>query len=436
MILKQDKVKPQKEKTKEHGGMLGTALEILEKAFDRIELDEGLRAIIRQSERELIVSVPINRDDGSVSVFTGYRVQHSSARGPCKGGIRYHPGVELDEVRAMALLMSLKCAVAKLPFGGAKGGISVNPSELSQNELERLTRRYAAMIMPIIGGKRDISAPDVNTNPQTMAWFMDTISTLQQRMVPEIVTGKPLSLGGSQGRFEATGRGVAIAVVESLNRMGLDSVGATVAVQGYGKVGRHAAAILLNEFGSNVVAVSDVSGGLYATQGLDLELINDFLDNEPNSLFDDIKSNERFERVSNEELLTLDVDVLIPAAIENQITERNANDVQARLIVEGANGPTSYSADEILDDRGIIVVPDILANVGGVICSYYEWVQDLQSFFWDLEEVRKKLSKTMQIAFNEVWSFAEEQKVDLRAAAYMLAIKRIAEAIQYRGLFP
>jgi len=436
MILKQDKVKPQKDKTKEHGGMLGTALWILEKAFDRIELDEGLRAIIRQSERELIVSVPINRDDGSVSVFTGYRVQHSSARGPCKGGIRYHPGVELDEVRAMALLMSLKCAVAKLPFGGAKGGISVNPSELSQNELERLTRRYAAMIMPIIGGKRDISAPDVNTNPQTMAWFMDTISTLQQRMVPEIVTGKPLSLGGSQGRFEATGRGVAIAVVESLNRMGLDSVGATVAVQGYGKVGRHAAAILLNEFGSNVVAVSDVSGGLYATQGLDLELINDFLDNEPNSLFDDIKSNERFERVSNEELLTLDVDVLIPAAIENQITERNANDVQARLIVEGANGPTSYSADEILDDRGIIVVPDILANVGGVICSYYEWVQDLQSFFWDLDEVRKNLSKTMQIAFNEVWSFAEEQKVDLRAAAYMLAIKRIAEAIQYRGLFP
>ena len=436
MTLKQEIISEKKDKQQEHSGILGTALGILENAFDRIELEEDLRAIIRQSERELIVSLPIYRDNGSISVFTGYRVQHSSARGPCKGGIRFHPGVDLDEVRALALLMTLKCAVAKIPYGGAKGGVSVNPAELSQNELERLTRRYAAMIMPIIGGKRDIPAPDVNTNPQTMAWFMDTISTLQQRITPEIVTGKPISLGGSQGRFEATGRGVAISAVEGLNRMGLDSVGATVAVQGYGNVGRYASKILAEEFGSKVLAVSDVSGGLHNPQGLDLISINDSLDKQAGILFDDFELNGRVDRITNEELLTLKVDVLIPAAIENQITERNADDIQARLIVEGANGPTSFEADEILGDRGIMVVPDILANAGGVIGSYYEWVQDLQSFFWDLDEVRVNLSKTMKIAFNEVWSFAEEQKVDLRAAAYMLAIKRIAEAIQYRGLFP
>jgi glutamate dehydrogenase (NAD(P)+) len=418
------------------GGMLETALAQLDEAFERLELDAGLRAIMRQPERELIVSVPIRRDDGTISVYTGYRVQHSSARGPCKGGIRFHPVVDLDEVRALALLMTLKCAVVNLPYGGAKGGVSVDPTALSDAELERLTRRYAAMIMPILGGKRDIPAPDVNTNPRTMAWFMDTASALLGELTPEITTGKPVGLGGSQGRVEATGRGVAIATVEMLKRLKRDPRDMRVAVQGYGNVGLHAADILENEYGCSVVAVSDVTGGLIAPKGLPLPALNDYLTRNPGCLFDGYTTNGRMTRIGNDELLTLDVDVLIPAAIENQITSRNAYDIKASIVVEGANGPTTFEADAILRERGIHVVPDILANAGGVICSYLEWVQDLQWLFWEVNEVRSKLQAMMERAFEEVWALALKDETDMRSAAYLLAVQRVAEAIERRGLFP
>ena len=418
------------------GGMLATAMTQLDGAFDLLALDEGLRALIRQPERELTVSVPIRRDDGAISTYTGFRVQHSSARGPCKGGIRFHPVVDLNEVRALALLMTLKCAVANLPYGGAKGGISIDPAGLSVYELERLTRRYAVMIMPILGGKRDIPAPDVNTNPQIMAWFMDTVSMIQGHMAPESITGKPLELGGSQGRMEATGRGVAIAAVEMLRRLERDPRDTRVAVQGYGNVGFNAARILAQEHGCRIVAVSDVSGGLYNPKGLPLSSLDEYTLHNPGNLLSDFTTNGHVDRISNEELFTLDVDVLIPAAIQDQITVKNANLIRAHVLVEGANGPTTFEADAILRDRGIHVVPDILANAGGVIVSYLEWVQDLQWFFLEVGEVRTRLNDMMQRAFEEVWSLAERRQIDLRSAAYLLAVQRVAEAIKQRGIFP
>jgi len=422
--------------TRRRGDMLGTALAQLEAAFETLELNEGLRAIIRQSERELTVAVPIVRDDGSVSVFTGYRVQHSSARGPCKGGIRFHPIVDLNEVRALALLMTLKCAVANLPFGGAKGGVAVSPAELSEAELERLTRRYASMILPILGGRRDIPAPDVNTDARTMAWFMDTVSALSGHSIPEITTGKPISLGGSQGREEATGRGVAIASVEMLRRLGLTPAGASVAIQGFGNVGKFAASILAGEHGCRVVAVSDESAGYYAGDGLDLASLQNYVLLKPGGLLSGYPHASEVEDISNEELLGLEVDLLIPAAIEGQIRLDNAETVRARAVVEGANGPTSFEADQVLRRRGIPVVPDIVANAGGVIVSYFEWVQDLQSFFWDIAEVRSKLHTWMTKMFDEVWSLSQTRQSDMRTAAYTLAVERVAYAIQQRGLFP
>jgi glutamate dehydrogenase (NAD(P)+) len=416
--------------------MLETALTQLNNAFELLFLDEGLRALIRQPERELTVAVPIRRDSGTLSIYTGYRVQHSSARGPCKGGIRFHPVVDLNEVRGLALLMTLKCTVANLPYGGAKGGISVDPAELSNYELERLTRRYAAMIMPILGGKRDIPAPDVNTNPQIMAWFMDTVSMMQGHLAPEVTTGKPVGLGGSQGRVEATGRGVAIATVEMLRRLGREPTDTRVAVQGYGNVGFHAARILAQEHGCRIVGVSDVSGGLYDPSGLPLTSLNDFVGHNPGNLLSGYVTNGRVDRISNEELLTLDVDVLIPAAIENQITNRNADLIQAQVLVEGANGPTTFEADATLRDRGIHVVPDILANAGGVIVSYLEWVQDLQWFFLESSEVQARLHDVMQRSFEEVWALADRRQIDLRSAAYLLAVQRVADAISLRGIFP
>jgi glutamate dehydrogenase (NAD(P)+) len=416
--------------------MLETALTQLNNAFELLFLDEGLRALIRQPERELTVAVPIRRDSGTLSIYTGYRVQHSSARGPCKGGIRFHPVVDLNEVRGLALLMTLKCTVANLPYGGAKGGISVDPAELSNYELERLTRRYAAMIMPILGGKRDIPAPDVNTNPQIMAWFMDTVSMMQGHLAPEVTTGKPVGLGGSQGRVEATGRGVAIATVEMLRRLGREPTDTRVAVQGYGNVGFHAARILAQEHGCRIVGVSDVSGGLYDPSGLPLTSLNDFVAHNPGNLLSGYVTNGRVDRISNEELLTLDVDVLIPAAIENQITNRNADLIQAQVLVEGANGPTTFEADATLRDRGIHVVPDILANAGGVIVSYLEWVQDLQWFFLESSEVQARLHDVMQRSFEEVWALADRRQIDLRSAAYLLAVQRVADAISLRGIFP
>ncbi len=416
--------------------ILTTALSQLSIAFDRLKLTDGLRAIIQQPERELTVALPIVMDDGSINVYTGYRIQHSSARGPCKGGIRYHVRVDMDEVRGLAMLMTLKCAVADIPFGGAKGGIAVNPAMLSERELERLTRRYAAMILPLLGGKRDIPAPDVNTSEQTMAWLMDTITMLQGHAAPEITTGKPVALGGSAGRTEATGRGVALATIETLKRQQRNPQGLRVAVQGFGNVGQYAANILASEFGCKIVAIGDESDALYNSNGLDLAGLTAYTRTSPRHLIKGYASNGSVDHITNDELLTLDVDVLIPAAIENQITARNADQVRASVIVEGANGPTTFEADQILHKRGVVIVPDILANAGGVIVSYFEWVQDLQSYFWGIEDVRAQLGTAMNRAFENVWSQAQERKVDLRTTAYMLAVHRVATAIQQRGLFP
>jgi glutamate dehydrogenase (NAD(P)+) len=412
--------------------MLATALALFDTAFERLELDEGIASIIRQTELELTVTIPIMGDDGHIKTFKGYRVQHSTARGPSKGGIRYHPNVDIDEVRALAMLMTLKCAAVNLPFGGAKGGISIDPSQLSMHELERLTRRFAKMIAPILGGKRDIPAPDMNTNEQTMAWFMDEISARQGYYSPEITTGKPIILGGSEGRTEATGRGVSIATVEVLRKLGLDPEGARVVVQGFGNVAYYAANILATEYGCKIIAVSDVTDAIYNPDGLDLDSINDYIRHSPGHLLKGYQGD--VEHITNAELLTLDCDVLAPCAIENQITEKNAHAIKARVIVEGANGPTTFEADAILQERGIVVVPDILANAGGVIVSYFEWVQDLQFYFWEIEEVRAQLHKKMSQSFEQAWEIKVARDIDLRSAVYLVAVERVASAIQKRGL--
>lgn len=407
---------------------------LLDDVAIRCKLDPGIHAILRQPERELTVSVPVMMDDGNIHVFTGYRVQHSSARGPCKGGIRYHPDVDIDEVRALATLMTLKCAVVDIPYGGAKGGIQCDPKQMSENELCRMTRRFAAMIMPIIGSKRDIPAPDVNTNAQTMAWMADTVSMLRGQTTMEIVTGKPVPLGGSLGRKEATGRGVAMATRELLKYTGRELAGTTVAVQGYGNVGSYAATIL-ELMGCKVIAVSDVSGGIYNPEGLNIVEVNWHVENHPGHLLEGYDA-PGVQHISNEDLLTTEVDVLIPAALEHQIHAGNANDVKAKMIVEGANGPTTPEADEILAEKGILVVPDILANAGGVIVSYFEWVQDLQFYFWDEEEVNRNLERIMVGSFKRVWDYGRQQEVPMRMAAYMLAVENVANALTSRGTFP
>lgn len=399
-----------------------------------LKLDAGIHAIIRQSERELTVSVPVVMDDGFVKVFTGYRIQHSSVRGPCKGGIRYHPEVNIDEVRALAALMTLKCAVVDIPYGGAKGGIQCDPTQMSENEICRMTRRFAAMIMPIIGAKRDIPAPDVNTNAQTMAWIADTVSMLEGKTTLDIVTGKPTHLGGSLGRKEATGRGVAICTSELLKRKGLSLDQTSIAVQGYGNVGSFAASIL-NHMGCKIAAISDVSGGLYNPKGLDIESINQHVMYHPKHLLEGYQA-PGVSRIDNEELLASKVDVLIPAALEHQIRADNADQIRAKYIVEGANGPTTPEADAILLDRNILLVPDILANAGGVVVSYFEWVQDLQFYFWDEDEVNKNLKRIMTKSFAKVWDYSQEQGVPMRMGAYMLAVDKVANAVQERGMFP
>lgn len=411
-----------------------TVLAQLDEVAQRLKLDPGIHALLRQPERELTVAVPVVMDDGQIKVFTGYRIQHSSARGPCKGGIRYHPDVNLHEVRALAALMTWKCAVVGIPFGGAKGGVQCDPRQMSQDEIRRLTRRYTAMIMPIIGSKRDIPAPDINTNPQIMAWIADTVSMLERKTVIDVVTGKPIPLGGSVGRKEATGRGVALVTRELLKRRGWKLSDTTVAVQGYGNVGS-AAATILDSMGCKIVAVSDISCGLYNPKGLDISSINQHVTNHPQRLLEGYEA-PGVETISNDELLVSDVDVLIPAALEHQIHVANAPHVRAKMIVEAANGPTTREADEILNERGIIVVPDILANAGGVVVSYFEWVQDLQCFFWDEAEVNSNLERIMIRSFDEVWNFSQEQRVPLRLGAYMLAVDRVASAVRARGIFP
>lgn len=411
-----------------------TVLDQLDDVAQRLKLDPGIHAMLRQPERELTVSVPVVMDDGHIEVFTGYRIQHSSARGPCKGGIRYHPDVNLNEVRGLAALMTLKCAVVGIPYGGAKGGVQCDPAQMSEDELCRMTRRFTAMIMPIIGGKRDIPAPDVNTNAQTMAWITDTASMLQHKTVINIVTGKPVPLGGSLGRTEATGRGVAIVTHELLKRQGQRLEDTTIAVQGYGNVGSNAATIL-KEMGCKIVAVSDVSGGLYNPQGLDIASLNEHVSNHPKHLIEGYQARG-VARITNDELLVCNADVLIPAALEHQIRADNAPSIQAKMIVEGANGPTTREADEILTERGVIVAPDILANAGGVVVSYFEWVQDLQFFFWDEAEVNENLQRILVRSFKEVWDFSQEQDVPLRLGAYMLAVDKVAGALKARGVFP
>ncbi len=413
-----------------------SVLQQIDHIAERIGLDAGITKMLKHPERELTVAIPVVMDDGSLEVFTGYRVQHSSAIGPCKGGIRYHPNVDLDEVKALATLMTFKCAVANVPYGGAKGGVRCDPSKLSKMELQRLTKRYTAMILPIVGPRHDIPAPDVNTNAETMGWIMDAVSMYEGQTVLDIVTGKPIELGGSLGRREATGRGVMLNTLEILKRLKKNQKGAKVAIQGFGNVGS-VTAELLEEQGCKVVAVSDVSCGLYNPDGLNIKALIDFVYNAPRPrLLKDYKLGRNDERISNEELLELDVDVLIPAALENQITTENVDNIKADVIVEGANGPITKDADEVLAEKKVIVVPDILANSGGVIVSYFEWVQGIQSFFWGIDEVNENLKKIMLKSFSEVWETGEKEKVTLRDAAFILAIRKIAKAVELRGIFP
>ncbi len=409
---------------------LESVLEQYEIVADKIKLDEGIRERLRYPKRALIVSVPIEMDTGIVKVFKGYRVQHDITLGPSKGGIRYHPNVNLEEITALAMLMSLKCALVQLPYGGAKGGICCNPKDLSQKEIERITRRFTAEIIWAIGPEEDIPAPDVNTNMQTMAWMMDTYSMQKGHTILGVVTGKPLLLGGSLGREGGTGRGVFYMVEESTKVIGKELKGLTVAIQGFGNVGSVAAGLLF-EKGCKVIAVSGSKGGIYNKGGINIKnLIQHIKENKKIADFHNVNT------ITNEELLALDCDVLIPAAIEGQITEHNANDIKAKIIVEGANGPTTPEADKILYDRDVLLIPDILANSGGVIISYFEWVQDLQFYFWKEREIQQRLKEMMANIFNSVLSLSREKKIDMRNAAWILSISRISEAQKTRGLYP
>jgi glutamate dehydrogenase (NAD(P)+) len=390
---------------------------------------EGTLRPLRAPKRSIIVSIPIEMDDGRVEVFTGYRVQYDTIRGPAKGGIRYHPDVTLDEVKALAAWMSVKCAVVDIPFGGAKGGVAVDPARLSIRELERLTRRYTAEIFDIIGPDKDIPAPDLGTNPQIMAWVMDTISMKRGHVEPGTVTGKPVPLGGSRGREEATARGLLYTVCQAFRVRGMELAGARVAVQGYGNVGWHAAR-LLHEAGARVIAVSDVRGGILNTDGLDPAAVQRHLESHGS-----VTGFPGAASMTNAELLTLECDLLVPAAIEQQITTENAGRIRARVIAEGANGPTTPEADAILRERGIFIIPDILCNAGGVVVSYFEWVQDRYGYFWKEQEVRERLEEKMSQAFHDVLTVADRHQVDTRTAAYALGVDRIAEARRLRGLY-
>ena len=407
-------------------------IKVLDRAANMLGLKEDDYIRLKYPERELKVSVPVKMDDGSIKVFEGYRVQHSGVRGPYKGGIRYHQNVDMDEVKALAAAMTLKCAVVDIPYGGGKGGITVDPTKLSKGELERLTRQYASLLYPIIGPQIDIPAPDVNTNGEVMAWFMDTFSTLRGRLSLGVVTGKPIPVGGSVGRSEATGRGVMLIAREITKKVGLDLKGARVAVQGAGSVGGTSARFLAKE-GSKIVAISDVSGGIYQEEGLNMEEIVDFLRAERGRLLKDYDA-PGLTRLSNEELLTLDVDILIPAALENSITDKIAPDIKAQIILEGANGPTTNDADRILEEKGVVIVPDILTNAGGVVVSYFEWLQNLQAFSWEEAEINTKMENIMVKAFHNVWDTAEKAKTSLRLGAYMLAVDRIVTASKLRGI--
>ena len=430
----------------------------IEIAAKKAGIDEAMVEWLKKPRRELTVNFPVKMDDGSTKIFTGYRVQHSMARGPCKGGIRYHPDVTLDEVRALAIWMTMKTAVVDIPYSGAKGGVICNPKEMSQGELERLTRRYTSEISIIIGPDRDIPAPDVYTNPQTMAWMMDTYSMNKGYSVPAIVTGKPLSIGGSFGRAEATGRGVMFSVREALKHLnykvlapnqwhkkdeageasiadgdegtGYRIDGATAAVQGFGNVGSVSANLLRGK-GAKVIAVSDSKGGVLNPEGLD---VNNLIEYKKRT--GSVLDFEGSEEINGNDLLELECDVLIPAALENQITEDNADNIKAKIVAEGANGPTTPEADKILFEKKVFLIPDILANAGGVVVSYFEWVQGLQQHFWSERDINVKLRNIVVNAFNNVLEVSKDKKVDMREAAYILALKKVVDAIKIRGIYP
>ena len=407
-----------------------TAQRQFDAAAEICGLEPQLREILREVQREFTCHFPVEMDDGRVEIFTGYRVQHNINRGPAKGGIRYHPDVSLDEVKALAMWMTWKCAVVNIPYGGAKGGVIVDPRRLTMRELEHLTRRFATEISIIVGHDRDIPAPDMNTDAQIMAWIMDTLSMHAGYSVTASVTGKPIEVGGSLGRLEATGRGVTICTLAALEHLGVRRHAARVAVQGFGNVGS-VSARLLEESGCTIVAVSDQYGGLYNPVGLPVRKLIEYRQETGR-----LDGFEGADPLPSDGPLTVDCDVLVPAAIGNQITSRNAAQVKARLIVEGANGPTTPEADKILQDRGVLLVPDILANAGGVTVSYFEWVQDLQSFFWSEHEVNQKLQAIMQRAFREVIGVAKDRHLPLRMAAYVQAVQRVASATRERGLYP
>ena len=409
---------------------LAVALEQLKLAAEKLQLDPNLYEILRHPKRTLIVSVPIKMDNGTVGVFTGYRVQHSDIRGPFKGGIRYHPNVSLDEVTALSMWMTWKCGVVDLPYGGAKGGIACNPKVMSKGELERLTRRYVSLIFDYLGPQRDVPAPDVYTNAQTMAWIMDTYSQFKGYSVPESVTGKPLEVGGSEGRAEATSRGLVFCVKEAAKACNLNLKGAKVAVQGYGNVGGNAAKIL-HDLGCQIVAVSDSMGGVHCPSGVDPYKIQ-----EHKLKTGSVIDFEGCTNLTNEELLQTECDILVPAALENVITKNIAEGIKAKIVAEGANGPTTPQADRVLFEKDVCLVPDILANSGGVTVSYFEWVQNLTREHWPLQEVNRKLEDKMVKAFYDVYSLCKKEEIEMRTAALMLGVGRVADATRILGLWP
>ena len=411
------------------GSIFNAMLQEFDGAARLLGLDPGIWKILTNPKRQIIVSCPIQMDNGEIEVFTGYRVQYNITLGPAKGGIRYHPDVSLDEVTALAAWMTWKCAVAHVPFGGGKGGVICDPTRMSRRELESLTRRYVAEIVDAIGPEKDVPAPDVNTNDQVMAWIMDTYSMHVGHTSTAVVTGKPIEMGGSLGRREATGRGVMIVTREAAKHLGLEIKGATVAVQGFGNVGS-VSADLLSGIGAKIVAVTDWKGGVYNANGLDIGKMLEF--SKQHKTIDGFPGGEPIE---NEQLFSLDVDVLVPAALENQITDENAANIRAKIIAEGANGPTTPDAHRILHERGVFVIPDILANAGGVTTSYFEWVQDRHGYFWEESEVNKRLEAKMMEAFDDVLQTSIKYKVDLRTAAYIVAINRVATVTRMRGMY-
>lgn len=400
-----------------------------DEAARKLNLDEGMRKVLRSPNREIILYIPVQMDDGRLEVFTGFRVQHSIARGPGKGGIRFAPDVTLDEMRALASWMTWKCAVVNIPFGGAKGGVICDPRQLSNAELERITRRYTAELLDYIGPERDVPAPDVNTNEQVMAWIMDTYSMHVRHTVTAVVTGKPLDLGGSRGRREATGRGCMIACNETLKKLEMDRESTRVIIQGFGNVGAEAAKAM-DEAGYKIVGIAERDGAIYNPHGLDIPALADYRKEQGA-----VAGFPGSEEADPHEILTYDCDVLLPAAVENQISSQNAGRLRARVVIEGANGPTTPGADEILREKKVFVVPDILANAGGVTVSYFEWVQDRQGYFWTRDMVLDRLDRIMRTSFHDVDAYAETHQVSMRIAAYMLAIDRVAFAVKLRGIY-